>query len=56
MVEAFVVEAFMVTNFAAAICATTIFLAGENFGATDFGLAASSVVIIRAITDIELAT
>jgi hypothetical protein len=50
------VEAFMAANFAAAISATTTFMADENFGATDFGLVVSSVVIIRAIMDMELAT
>ena len=55
----FVLEALMAANFA-----TTIFLADENFGTTDFGLVVSSVVIIRAISvftiqatmDMELAT
>ena len=32
------------------------FLADENFGATDFGLVVSSVVIIQATMDMELAT
>ena len=52
----FMVEALMVANFAEAIFVTMIFWPGEIFGAADFGSVVSSVAIIQAIMDMELAT
>ena len=52
----FMAKAFVVANFTVAIFAITSLLADANFEATDFASVASTVVIIRAIMDMELAT
>ena len=49
------VEVFMEEAFTAAIFATKILLADENFVVTDSGSVVFSVVIIPATMDIELA-